>query len=163
MYIWVVILICFPFRFRLPQARVRHFLIRLKLLEMGDVEEAEQLFDLVNSSVVGSINEEEKNEGKAGQEADVEAKLKMYERRWDLYQTKQRKNPSPNTDLYIKSLQRDLIDQLHKLALAVKRCDGCGGFSPPFRKDGAAKIFQKPTPLKQRKSMVGLKLKYKVS
>lgn len=130
---------------------------------MGDVEEAEQLFDLVNGSVVGAINEDEKNESKEGHESDVEAKLKMYERRWDLYQANQRKNPSPNTDLYIKSIQRDLIDQFHRLALAAKRCDGCGAFSPPFRKDGAAKIFQKPTPIKQRKSMAGLKLKYKVS
>lgn len=154
---------CFTFgRFRLPEARVRHFLIRLQLLEMGDVEEAEQLFDLVNTSVVGNVNEEEKNESKAGHESDIEAKLKMYERRWALYQANQRRNPSPNTDLYVKSMQRSLIDQFMKLALATKRCDTCAAFSPPFRKDGAAKIFQKPTPLKQRKSMLNLKLRYKV-
>jgi DNA-directed RNA polymerase I subunit RPA1 len=129
---------------------------------MGDVEESDELFDLVNTPVLGS--DETKNESKDSHKCDVDAKLKMYEKRFELFQAAQRKITTGSTsDLYIKSLQRDLIEQFHKMALAVKRCDNCSAFSPPFRKDGAAKIFQKPTPKRQRKSMAGLKLKYKTA
>lgn len=141
--------------------RVRHYLIRLKLLEMGDVEEAEAFFDMISAPQITS--EDTKNEDvKKGHERDVEDKLRQYEARYERFQKIQRrKDEKSSSELYIKTLQRELIEQFQKLAIAAKRCENCGAFSPAFRKDGAAKIFQKPTSKKNRKSMASLKLKYK--
>ena len=39
--------------------------------------------------------------------------------------------------------------------VGVKKCENCGCYSNPFRKDGFAKIFQKPLPKKLKQLMRG--------
>lgn len=128
--------------------RTRYYLLRLMLLEMGDIDGANSLFDLVAPSQL------DKGDGVTGhstEENSVDKKLHDIEVRFKRFASSKTIRNKP--DLLIKSLQRTVIEEFQKLTLATKRCENCSAFSPPIRKDGAAKIFQKPIPLRQRKSM----------
>lgn len=138
-------------------SRVRYYLLRLMLLEMGDIEESNTLFDLVAPSQL------DKTDGEAGVstgEDITENRLKEIEINFKRFCKSRTMRSKP--DVLIQSLQRELIEQFHRACLVVKRCENCSAFSPQVRKDGSAKIFQKPIPLRQRKSM-GSSMRQKVS
>lgn len=127
------------------------------LLEMGDVEEASTLFDSVAPSQL------DKGDGEQGESTDpnnIESKLRKIEIRYKTFLQTRALKKKP--DYLIKSLQRELIDSFMKANMAIKKCENCNAFSPPIRKDGASKIFQRPIPVRQRKSMSS-SLKQKVS
>lgn len=162
-------------KFRLSMNKVRYYLIRLKLLEMENINEANSLMEFVNPTeqlLELDKDEYEMKEQKADITMDIEKKLQFYEKRYEAFirmkQTRQQPSSSSSgkklqtTNTYIKSLQRELIDSFYKMVQAIKRCENCGSFSPGFRKDGANKIFQKPLSKKNRMSMSAMKKSYKV-
>jgi DNA-directed RNA polymerase I subunit RPA1 len=166
-------------KLRIHANKVRYYLIRLKLLEMENIIEANQVIEMVQQltnngeSVFEDENYDEK-ERKADSAIDIEKKLQYYEKRYQAYLNMKstRKNqpasssgskPLKENNIYIHGLQRDLIDSFYKMVQALKKCENCGSFSPGFRKDGYSKIFQKPLSKKNQKSMIAMKKSYKVS
>lgn len=139
----------------------RFYLIRLKLLEMGDIQSSDQLLDLVAPPQLFVEGEGKSKSKDTAISSDVESKLRQYERRFEIFQAKN-KDKRRDVNIQMKDKQRDLVDSFMKSVLATKRCENCGGFSPAFRKDASSKIFQKPLQKKQRKSMSVLRLKYSV-
>jgi DNA-directed RNA polymerase I subunit RPA1 len=168
-------------KLRIHANKVRYYLIRLKLLEMENIIEANQVIEMVQQltnsgeSVFEDENYDEK-ERRADSAIDIEKKLQYYEKRYQAYLNMKstRKNqpasssssgskPLKENNIYIHGLQRDLIDSFYKMVQALKKCENCGSFSPGFRKDGFSKIFQKPLSKKNQKSMIAMKKSYKVS
>eukprot|EP01039_Chlorochromonas_danica_P006231 gene6231-6870_t len=138
----------FCHKLRMSHLRTRYYLLRLMLLEMGDIDGANSLFDLVAPS---QLDKGDGITGHSTEENSVDKKLHDIEARFKRFASSKTIRNKP--DLLIKSLQRNVIEEFQKLTLATKRCENCSAFSPPIRKDGAAKIFMKAIPLRQRKSM----------
>ena len=142
-------------------ARIRTYLIKLKLLEMRDTYTAQLLDDLCLAPIF--------NDDKEVATADLEEKLKSFEDRYEFYSKRYASTiPSGETAMNsaekneISRLQQEVVDSFHKALIQEKRCDHCGAFSPPIRKDGYTKIFVRPLQKKLRKSMTAMKFKYKV-
>jgi len=129
---------------------------------MGDIVASDQLLDLVSPPQLFTESDKPTRAKDYTITSDIDAKLRQYERRFSIFQ-EQHKHKRRTVNIQIKDKQRDLIDAFMRSLLATKRCDNCGGFSPTFRKDASSKIFQKPLPKRQRKSMSALRLKYSVS
>jgi DNA-directed RNA polymerase I subunit RPA1 len=156
-------------KLRMSQTKVRYFLVKLKLLEIGDVAAALGLQDAL--APLGPLHEEnadhELGRGKGGQSRDAEQILRRHESRYTAFVTTasslQKVGSSPilqlGNDPYTRSLQAGVIETFHRAALAVKGCENCGAHSPPLRKDGFTKIFQRPTPKRLRAIMLAKKLK----
>lgn len=155
---------------RVATARVRHTLIKLKLLELGSISQYESFDDLVTTPAV--FDDVEASNG-----SDLESKLAEYERQYSQMiklnneirkfnantTIHNHKKMIKQTDTTFKTIQRSVIDQFIKAAVAMKKCDNCGAFSPTFRKDGFTKIFQKPLNKGVQKQMKVMKKKLQVS
>jgi hypothetical protein len=139
--------------FRVSEERIKITLMKLKLLEIGEFQKCSELDNLVfDSSPMFS---------------DADSSLpnnpeQLFARYETLYEQRIASDVKLPSDSLIVKLQRELIDSFNKEALACKRCDGCGSFSPALRKDGTSKIFEKPLAKRLRKSMSGMKLSLKV-
>lgn len=132
--------------------RLRYYLVKLKMLEMGAKAAADLLDEWVNPASLF----DELADSKA---ADLEAHLKLHEDRYAAYTSRSHRRP---VDLGTKNLQRTVLDEFRKKCLEVKKCENCGAFSPPYRKDGYSKIFQKPLSNAMKKRMSAMRLKLKV-
>ena len=135
-------------------AKSRYLLIKLKLLEMGEVNNALELDDLLIPSQL-EIGKEKVHD------SNMQSELLLYEERYDIF--KRNKKASYRIDSYHKTLQSEAIDLFFKSNNAIKKCENCGAFSPSFRKDGFTKIFQKSLPKRIRNTMKTMKLQLKVS
>lgn len=138
---------------------MRHFVLRLKLLEMGEADKARELIDLVQSPVIYKEKEGENENDNlfVSNQADVDAKLRMYEERYESF----RRHPSrPSIDPFTRSRQQEVIDEFYKTAAAVRKCGNCDATSPSIRKDGYSKIFMRPLAARIQKSMDARKFKY---
>jgi DNA-directed RNA polymerase I subunit RPA1 len=124
---------------------------------MGEFETADNIMDIFTAKQLDLETDVPSSSSVPG---DADERLAYYERKYDEF-VRRRKHIKTAPDLYIKSLQRETIDSFMKACIAMKRCENCSAFSPPFRKDGATKIFQKPLPKRQQKQMAPLKLKLK--
>ena len=141
------------FRFRMSAAHVRQTLVKLKLLEIGDVGAAETIDD-------HNVTEAVFDKSERTLAADLEQKLRQYEAQYEAFSRNPKRKPADN---HAKSLQRAVIDAFIKATIACKKCENCGAFSPAFRKDGYAKIFQKPLSKKFRIAMQAMKKRVHVS
>jgi DNA-directed RNA polymerase I subunit RPA1 len=140
-------------KLRLNASKIRLVLIKLKLIELGDVAASDALDNLVAAPVV--FNSEQDLEG-ALSGSEIEQKLMYYEL---LYESKK----SSHVNASVKTQQRLVIDSFVKSVVACKKCENCGSFSPPLRKDGYSKIFEKALQKRLRKSMSGMRIKLKVN
>lgn len=177
----------------MSQFKVRYYLVKLKLLEMGDITGAQDLQDMLQPSLLDSEEDGGKNASTSRSSGaislDAEQTLRLYEQRYVAYATsianKQRvKIPQPGSsnhhnnknsyttssilkpravDPYLRDLQAEVIDVFQKAALGVKCCENCGAHTAPLRKDQYTKIFQKPMPKRLRNIMVAKKMKLKVA
>lgn len=130
---------------------------------MGEIAEAEQIMDAVAPQsffLDGEAGADKANEDR-DPSVDVERRLTDIEKRYARFVKRKKSNHVP--DQYVKSLQQDLIDQCMKACLGAKKCETCSAFSPPFRKDGNTKIFQRPIPKRNRRSMEGMNLKHRTA
>lgn len=173
-YLLFISLLSFPNnyypRLRMSSTRVRHTLIKLKLLELGNIAEYELFDDLTTVPVV--FDDIENTHA-----SDLEKKLIEYEKQYLKMMIrnneikKQNENKSfiyhkkiiKQTDASIKVIQRGVIDTFLKTSVAIKKCENCGSFSPGFRKDGFAKIFQKAMPVRLAKQMKAMRKKLQVT
>lgn len=141
----------FCHKLRLSQQKVRHYLVKLKLIEMGDTDSAEFLDDLAVADVLFDSDER-------SQESELENAFKTHEKRYNAFcKSKNRKS----IDSSCRKSQRAIIDMFQRATLGVKTCENCGAVSPTYRKDGYTKIFQRPVPQRIRKSHAAKRLKLK--
>ena len=153
----------------MSSSRVRHTLIKLKLLELGNIAEFESFDDLTTVPVV--FDDLENTHA-----SDLEKKLAEYEKQYlQLVSRNQeikrynqnkpfvhQKKLSKQNDVTVKVMQRAVIDAFLKTAIGIAKCENCGSFSPGFRKDGFAKIFQKAMPIRMAKQMKAMRKKLQV-
>ena len=153
----------FCHKFRLGQAKVRHFLVKLKLLELENLTEFSQFDDFLLHTDVLDID--------ATQFAsDLETRLKTFELQYDALaaarvkaRTAQQQGTGSGLNKSLsamdvnqtKTLRREIIDIFHKTIVGTKKCENCGCISKPFRKDGYTKIYMKPLPKRSRVAMRG--------
>lgn len=155
--------------------KVRHTLIKLRLLELGNISEYLSFEDLITVPVVFEDYE-------VTHASDLEKKLLQYEEQYKQYVTNNNKNITKNNlnnadntrnsnnnkkinkqnDISIKNMQRLCIEIFFKTAIHTKKCENCGGNSNTFRKDGYSKIFQKPLAKRMQKQMRAMKKKIQV-
>jgi 3-hydroxy-3-methylglutaryl CoA synthase len=142
---------------------------------MGEILKAEQLMDIFNPRQLYLDDEIGTSKRKVDDPLESELILSKYEKQYENfvkkqmnYEQKTKENPDlwkplKTQNVYVKSLQRTLIEQFMKACAACKKCETCAAYSPGFRKDGNNKIFQKPFGKRQQTAMNQLKLKRKVS
>ena len=101
-------------KFRLEAQKVRYYLIRLKLLEMENIPEANSLMELVNPSeqlldLDLDLTDPEVKEKREDVVVDIEKKLHFYEKRYEAFARMKstRKSSRSENNTYIKSLQRE--------------------------------------------------------
>ena len=156
--------------------KVRYYLIKLKLLEMGDVASAMDLQDLLQPSQ-GIFEEDEEVKKTKTISLDAEQTMRNYEQRYAAFATKHAyfdnvigsntnttgtKQQRRSVDPYIRDLQTEVIETFQKAAIAIKACENCGAHTAPLRKDGYTKLFQKPMPKRLRNVMVAKRMHTKV-
>lgn len=139
------------FRFRSPVHKVRMTLIRLKLIDMGLIRESEDVEQLCSPATLFPDEDAEF-------QAQSEVQLQKYEDMYELHAKSRTQLPDSRT----KKMQRDVINEFYKSSLSCKSCSSCGSFSPSIRKDGYAKIFERPLAKRLRKSMQGMRINLKV-
>eukprot|EP01041_Mallomonas_annulata_P009274 gene9274-19252_t len=131
-------------RLRLSKSKLRLFLIKLKLIEMNDIETASKIEDSLN------ITTDSSNESKDNLPNNIESELRSYEDRYISFITNTR---NKTVNMFLKGLQRTIIESFWKTVQSIKKCDHCGAYSPGLRKDGFTKIFLKPLNKRLRESM----------
>jgi DNA-directed RNA polymerase I subunit RPA1 len=140
-------------KLRMSLDRVRVFLVKLKLLEMGDVEGANTLDDSLQPSQ--DLFDEEgvgKGRNSSSSSVDAEPMLRTAEHKYRQY----RRNATPaqraaSQDSFITDRQNQVIDAFQRACVLVKGCENCNALTAPLRQDQSIKVFQKPMPKRQRK------------
>ena len=140
---------------------VRHYKLRLQLLEMGDVAAARELTNISSNPLL--FNE---MEGKSPDDtfldcsSEIEALFKRHEDRYEAYISDPNKELPDTT---ARSMQQEVVDEFYKSASAIKKCenDDCGCYSPAIRKDGYTKIFVRPLNKRLKRTMDARGKKYK--
>jgi len=137
-------------KLRMSVDRVRVFLVKLKLLEMGDVEGAMTLDDALQPCQ-DLFDEEGMGKGKSFS-VDAEPMLRTAEQKYRRY----RRNETPlqraaSRDPFIVDHQNQVIDAFQRACVLVKGCENCNAITAPLRQDQSIKVFQKPMPKRQRK------------
>ena len=141
---------------RMSKTRVRHILLKLKLLEMNDTEGASQLDAMV---IPPTVTKEE--DSQAGHASDLAMKLTAIEDRYNAFKKASLRGHGHGVvkDQRAYQMQKELIASFVKSAAAVRKCEGCGASSASLRKDGYSKIYQKPLPKRQQLAMTSLRVK----
>lgn len=146
---------------------MRHALIKLKLLELGNLREYHSFDDIIVDPVVFDDTDNE-------HAINLEEKLNGYERQYLQYITMNdqinksnllnpnKKKSIKQNDSVIKTVQRGVIDKFLKDAVHIKKCENCNTFSNTFRKDGYSKIFRKPLPKRDAGQNKAMKKKIQV-
>jgi len=126
----------FCHKLKIAKKKERYQLVKLKLLEMGDVPNLHILDNLMTTRQIFNDNETENTA-----EQDLEDHVKLAEDKYKRYCRNPKRKPA---DSYCRSLQVELIEEFQKLILKKKFCENCGKYTPGYRKDGYSKIFRKP-------------------
>lgn len=142
--------------------RVRYYLVKLKLLEMGDIENATNLEDLLQASTNIFNEDDQEIKKNKNNSIDYEQSFQLYEERYENYIKNNRNKTYLQVDGYNKDLQNQVIDLFQRTCVSIKSCENCNAITPPLRNDQYTKIFQKPMPKRLRKTMALKKLKFKV-
>lgn len=139
-------------KLRMSVDRVRVFLVKLKLLEMGDVEGAMTLDDAMQPSQ-DLFDEEGVGVGKGkSSSVDAEPMLRTAEQKYRRYMRKETPmQRAASRDSFIVDRQNQVIDAFQRACVLVKGCENCNAITAPLRQDQSIKVFQKPMPKRQRK------------
>jgi len=148
---------------RIAQSRTRLTLVKLKLLEMGELDLAKKLDDLAapptKENLLDSSDENIIDQLKRFEEG-LETRLRQVERRYEVFESKQATSKARQSH-FIKQEQRAVLDAFYKLAMGTKKCENCGAFSLPLRKDGYSKIFQRPLQKRLERTMTAMRMHLK--
>lgn len=135
-------------KMKLSENKCRQVLIKLKLLQMNNLQGLEELEDLLNPLIL----EAKDNEKQVAHLQEIESKLKLIETMYISY------NKSKEILPFHKKLQTDIIKGFYKQAMHINKCENCNAISPKYRKDGYSKIFQRPLS-KSSKQIMRAKMK----
>ena len=124
---------------RVSKPKIRHLLIKLKLLDMGDILTAEKIGNYVENTADLLNDDEIFNKSFHTRIAN---EFDFYERTYEAYKQQGIRSRVPS--MHVKSLQRTEIETFLKYAIAMKKCEHCGCHARKLRKDGSSKIFLKP-------------------
>ncbi|ORY77786.1 DNA-directed RNA polymerase I subunit RPA1 [Protomyces lactucae-debilis] len=140
---------------RLSRAEVHKYVCRLTLLEHGLLLESQDFADMDFSKDEEDFLEAEESEEEED-EADkknVSALIKRRER-WMALRVKAASHKDrPTSDAAVSNARRLLIKDFLSRIASRPRCDNCQAFSPAFKKDGYAKIFEVPLAGKAKQYM----------
>lgn len=126
-------------KLRLSEFKTRVYLVKMKLIEMGNAEAVESLDAMLIPSTLFATSD-----------TDIDRELSAYEAQYDVFLSTHRDR---SVDMHTTNKLNELIEQFKKAALSQKRCENCKSYSPSLRKDGFTKIFEKPLSKKLLKSM----------
>ncbi|CCG83927.1 protein of unknown function [Taphrina deformans PYCC 5710] len=138
------------FHLRLSKSEVHKYSCRLILLDKGLLLESQEFANIDFSKDDLKMPEEISDEESSNENNDSDAVIrKIVTRRhhWMKNALKERSRRLPNirtSDSAISNARRLLIKQFLAHIVERKRCDNCSAFSPTFKKDGFAKIFELP-------------------
>ncbi|CAO3624522.1 unnamed protein product [Cunninghamella blakesleeana] len=149
--------------FRMGQTQKKKVLAKLKLLEHGLIREAQAVDEFYvqidKKKKKGAVDNDDEPE-----EMDVEGQVftnaKEYEEFLDKYvqdclaDPEIRKYSADNYKVtVINEVRKQVMGDFMKRCLAIKRCENCESISPPYRRDGAAKLFQISLTRKEKQLM----------
>jgi DNA-directed RNA polymerase I subunit RPA1 len=147
---------------RMWNSRVRAYLVKLKLIEMGDVSGAKEIDEesvKPNGKVseMADLLEDDQTEEEAAQrsgskQTSREEILDKAEERFNGFCGLSNEAKKRASDKYSKDYQREVIKAFNKAIVACKKCENCGFDSPRFRKDGFTKIFRKASTSRSKES-----------
>ncbi|KAI7821035.1 hypothetical protein BC939DRAFT_504581 [Gamsiella multidivaricata] len=141
----------FCHHFRMSKSETHRFIAKLQLLNHGRFLESK---DVDGISVVGKKNRHTSSDMEVDGEEEEVLGEDEYIARLDAYvQQCLRKTIHGDEDYkttVVSDERRRVIAEFYRRATAKKKCENCASFSPSFRKDGFAKIFEKPLTKKQQ-------------
>jgi hypothetical protein len=137
---------------------VRHYVLRLKLIEMNMLDDAAALPDLVVKPVFFKEKEgENKNDNFfVGNESEVAGILDGYERSYVQFLRHPFQKPM---DVHRKQMKQVVIEEFYHAAARERICQNCNTTSPSIRKDGYSKIFMRPLAARIKKALDARRLK----
>ncbi|SAM02441.1 hypothetical protein [Absidia glauca] len=141
--------------FRMGPTQEKKVVAKLKLLESGLVREA-QAIDEFYVKLKGSKKKDSEDLEDDEMGDDVFSNAEEYEAHLEKYVKDCMADPeirAASASNYkvtvINQVRKSVMMDFMRRCLAIKRCEHCQAISPPFRRDGAAKLFQLPLPKKE--------------
>ncbi|KAF8983264.1 hypothetical protein BGZ46_010562 [Entomortierella lignicola] len=140
----------FCHQFRMSKCETHRFIAKLQLLNKGRFLESKEVDSI---PVVGKKSRSGANDMDVDDETEVLgedeyiAKIQAYVQRClekSVYGQDDYKTTVVNDE------RKRVIADFYRRATGKMKCDNCASFSPAFRKDGFAKIFEKPLSKKQQ-------------
>ncbi|KAF9387865.1 hypothetical protein CPB97_001922 [Podila verticillata] len=134
----------FCHQFRMSKSETHRFIAKLQLLNKGRFLESKE---------IDSIPVVAKKSRRSGDDMEVEDDEEVmgedeYIAKLDAFVHKVLKNTAHSHDDYKTTVVNDerkrIIADFYRRATNKRKCENCASFSPSFRKDGYAKIFEKP-------------------
>ncbi|KAF9955063.1 hypothetical protein BGZ65_003616, partial [Modicella reniformis] len=136
--------------FRMSKSEAHRFIVKIQLLNKGLFLESK---NVDNISVTSKKSRQGNNMELDGEEEVVMGEDE-YIAKLDTYvQTCLKKTIHGHEDYkttVVTEERKRVIADFYRRATAKKKCENCACFSPTFRKDGFAKIFEKPLNKKQQ-------------
>ncbi|KAF9570983.1 hypothetical protein EC968_001124 [Mortierella alpina] len=140
----------FCHHFRMSKSETHRFIAKLQLLNKGRFLESKEIDNIPVVSKKGKRSSDDMDvDGEEQPMGEDE-----YIARLDAYVAKCLKKHIHGHEDYKTTVVNDerkrIIADFYRRATAKKKCENCASFSPTFRKDGFAKIFEKPLTKKQQ-------------
>ncbi|KAG9323204.1 hypothetical protein KVV02_002993 [Mortierella alpina] len=140
----------FCHHFRMSKSETHRFIAKLQLLNKGRFLESKEIDNIPVVSKKGKRSSDDMDvDGEEQPMGEDE-----YISRLDSYVQKCLKKHIHGQEDYKTTVVNDerkrIIADFYRRATAKKKCENCASFSPTFRKDGFAKIFEKPLTKKQQ-------------
>ncbi|CAM0140636.1 hypothetical protein VKS41_006661 [Umbelopsis sp. WA50703] len=153
--------------YRMNRIQLHKTIAKLKLLQRGLIREAQRIDDFnirvkkskhVDEDDIADVLEEEQ-EGSETAEQFIERIDEYIEASINNKEATEFASRTYKITI-INEERKQVMADFFRRCIAKKRCENCGGISPPVRKDGVAKIFQMPLTKKTQMIMdaKGMKL-----
>ncbi|KAF9364256.1 hypothetical protein BGX34_002079 [Mortierella sp. NVP85] len=136
-------------RFRMSKTETHRFIAKIQLLNKGRFLESK---DVDTISVTTRRSKQESDSMEVDGEETVLSEEEYIARLNLFVQTCLRRSVHGHEDYkttVVNDERKRVIADFYRRAVAKKKCENCACFSPTFRKDGFAKIFEKPLGKKQ--------------
>jgi DNA-directed RNA polymerase I subunit RPA1 len=135
----------------MSRAKVRQYLVKLKLIEMGELAEVERLDGICLPSAVFEVKD-------GVPKPDLEDELRMHEERYEAFV---RTNKDRSVDTRTSMELNNMVEAFKRAISSIRKCENCKAYSPSLRKDGYAKVFEKPLQVKMAAANTALEMKLK--
>ncbi|WPK26041.1 hypothetical protein PUMCH_003386 [Australozyma saopauloensis] len=139
---------------RLAENEIHQFVCQLRLIQYGLLLECQELESIFARD---SDDGDDVSAGDASSSMDSDAKRKIREKREQYVNEciakaldEGRTTVNGLVTETVGEERKNTIHEFYRRILMKKRCESCGMYSPSFRKDGYAKIFENELPEKQK-------------